>query len=301
LRRLLSELAPDLLNAHYATGYGLLARLSGYTPTMLSVWGSDVYDFPCKSSLHRKLVGINIEHAALIGSTSYCMARKVREIAQDANIVVTPFGVDAARFHRGNDRQGRQHVVIGTVKTLAQKYGIDILIEAFAKLCVGRTAFDLSLEITGEGPQRAELESLAHVLGVRPNIIFHGAVAHDKVPLMLGRLDVFVALSRHESFGVAAVEAAMCGLPVLVSDADGLAEVVEDGVTGFVVPRGDPDAAAQALARLAGSEKLRKQMGEAGRERALALYTWEKSLDIMIEAYKQTIESVEQRIGRGTA
>src|SRR3546814_939066 len=83
---------------------------------------------------------------------------------------------------------------------------------------------------------------------------------------MLARLDVFVALSQTESFGVAAVEAAMCGLPVLVSDAEGFVEVVDDGVTGFVVPRSSPEAAAQALDRLVTSQPLRQRMGNAGRE-----------------------------------
>src|SRR3546814_2222094 len=54
LQRLFKAIRPDLLNAHYATGYGLLARLGGYSPLLLSVWGSDVYDFPGKSPLHRK-------------------------------------------------------------------------------------------------------------------------------------------------------------------------------------------------------------------------------------------------------
>ena len=53
LKRLLKKIKPDLMNAHYATGYGLLARLSGFKPTLLSVWGSDVYEFPKKSLIHK--------------------------------------------------------------------------------------------------------------------------------------------------------------------------------------------------------------------------------------------------------
>src|SRR3546814_20900050 len=91
----------------------------------------------------------------------------------------------------------------------------------------------------------------------------------------------------------------MCGLPVLVSDAEGFVEVVDDGVTGFVVPRSSPEAAAQALDRLVTSQPLRQRMGNAGRERALALYTWGKSLDTMIETYKQTIEMASTVADRG--
>lgn len=291
LQDLLREITPDLLNAHYASGYGLLARLSGFAPSLLSVWGGDVYDFPSKSPLHRYLVRSNLKFATQIASTSHCMARKVHEILPGAKVVVTPFGVDEVRFHGKSRVEGGPRLTIGTVKTLAPKYGVDTLIQAFALLKQYPNLPELKLEIAGDGPQRSGLELLSRKLGLGSSVVFHGALTHDHVPEMLGRLDVFVALSRldSESFGVAAVEAAMCALPVVVSDAEGLAEVVEDGATGFVVPRNNPDAAARALNRLASSEVLRKQMGNAGRVRALKFYTWENSLDNMIGVYKQTI------------
>ncbi|HKV98041.1 MAG TPA: glycosyltransferase [Gammaproteobacteria bacterium] len=291
LRGLLSDVAPDLMNVHYATGYGLLARLSGFSPLLLSVWGADVYDFPRKSPVHRRIVRANLRCATQIASTSHCMARMVRRIYPAARVAVTPFGVDEEQFQEIPQVAGQHCLTVGTVKTLTPKYGVDTLIQAFARLRPRAGVPALRLEITGDGPARQELESLSRDLGLGSAVVFHGEVSYDRVPSMLARLDIFVALSRldSESFGVAAVEAAMCALPVVVSDVEGLAEVVEDGTTGFVVPRDDPDAAAQSLDRLISSAELRRQMGDAGRERALKLYTWRKSLDIMIETYKQTI------------
>lgn len=301
LRDLLREITPDLLNAHYASGYGLLARLSGFCPSLLSVWGADVYDFPRKSPLHHNLVRANLKFATQIASTSHCMARRVREILPGSRVAVTPFGVDETRFHVEPRLVERQCLTIGTVKTLAPKYGVDTLIRAFALLRRRFSSCALRLEITGEGPERTALELLSRNVGLESAIVFHGAVPHELVPKMLSRLDIFVALSRldSESFGVAAIEAAMCTLPVVVSDAAGLAEVVEDGKTGIIVPRDDPDAAARALDRLANSEMLRQQMGNAGRMRAVKLYTWGKSLDIMIETCRQTIEMGTQCASRG--
>lgn len=290
LRRIFAETRPDIVNAHYATGYGLLARLANCRPLMLSVWGADVYDFPRKSPLHAWLLRGNLEAADAIGSTSECMARETRRTSSARPIFVTPFGVDTRVFGLAPKPSDLQHqVVVGTVKTLSHKYGIDTLVQAFAQAWdeLGRPE-TLRLEIGGAGEDRVPLGQLCERLGIAGQVHFHGQVPHSAVPGLIHRMDVFAALSRldSESFGVAAVEAAACGKPVLVSDAQGLAEVTLDGVTGIVVPKNDPRAAALELRRLIEDAGLRARMGEAGRRHVEEHYSWEKSLDKMLEAYR---------------
>lgn len=296
LRRCLAAIRPDLLNAHYASGYGLLARLAGFHPALLSVWGADVYDFPHVSALHHQVIRRNLGWADAVASTSECMARQARAVGAPRKVFVTPFGVDEDIFLPG--RTGDSTIVVGTVKTLAPKYGIDVLIRAFARVrnCV-RTTTPLRLEITGGGPEEAALKALAQSLGLADCVLFHGAVRHDRVPEMLRRLDVFVALSRDdsESFGVAVVEAAACGLPVVVSDAEGLVEVTRNGETGLVVPRNDPDAAADAIVRLVEDSRLRESYGRAGRAHVLRHYCWRRSLDLMIAAYEEVFAAAGGR------
>jgi len=286
----LRDIGPDLLHANYASGYGLLARLSAFRPVLLSLWGSDVYEFPTVSPLHRWLLRGNLAAATALGSTSRCMARRAALTFDHPHVFVTPFGVDEHRFAPAAEERPAARVVVGTVKTLAHTYGVDVLLEAFA---VARrrlgAACDLRLEITGDGPERLPLERRTGELGVSDRVTFHGAVPHDRVPALLQRLDVFAALSRQESFGVAVLEAAACARAIVVSDADGLAEVVHDGRTGLVVRRGDPLAAADALCRLAGDHALREALGRAAREHVLEHYTWEHSLDLMIDAYRRVV------------
>ncbi|HZJ09588.1 MAG TPA: glycosyltransferase, partial [Trueperaceae bacterium] len=90
LRRLLHLLEPDLMNAHFASGYGTLARLCGFHPTVLSVWGSDVFDFPLKSRLHARLIGANLSFADAVTSTSEVMARQTRSLAPLEQVSVVP-------------------------------------------------------------------------------------------------------------------------------------------------------------------------------------------------------------------
>jgi L-malate glycosyltransferase len=285
----------DIVNAHYATGYGLLARLAAVKPTLLSVWGSDVYSFPDKSVFHKTLLRGNLKSSTAVASTSHCMARKAQEIYPHPHVFITPFGVDARAFQPQSRSPVSNRVVIGTVKSLSPVYGIDVLIRAFAwaRDQVNEST-DLQLEIFGEGPQRPELEALVETLHLAKQVRFGGAIAHEQVPAVLNQLDIFVALSRFESFGVAVLEAAACRLPVLVSAAEGLAEVTRDGVNGYVVPREDVQAAGAALLRLIQDPELRARFGEAGRRHVVDQYSWERSLDAMLDAYAQTIALARQ-------
>jgi glycosyltransferase involved in cell wall biosynthesis len=287
LASLLRAIAPDLVNAHYASGYGTLVRWSGFRPTLLSVWGSDVYDFPRASPVHRWLLRGNLAAATAIASTSHAMARRVAELAPQAKVFVTPFGVDERAFVPGRADREDDALVIGTVKTLERRYGVDVLIEAFARVA-GRLASrpQVRLEITGSGPQEQALRQQVDRLGIEALVTFHGAVAHAQVPRMLQRLDVFAALSRHESFGVAAIEAAACEKAIVVSDADGLAEVTRHMQTGWVVPKDDPAAAADALTALVRDAALRQSLGRAARAHVLRHYSWSRSLDLMVEAFE---------------
>ncbi len=300
LKRILAKEKPDILNVHYASGYGTSARLSGFSPTLLSVWGSDVYAFPNKSPLHRRWLRGNLMAATHVASTSHAMASETRRIAPAlGEISITPFGVETDRFLPQPKRHSSPDdpIVIGTVKTLSKAYGIDTLIGSFALLLqmlsqdAPEIAERLRFRIVGDGPQKDALQKQTAELGIHKVTEFQPRVAHDQVPVTLRELDIYAALSRQESFGVAIIEASSCGLPVVVSDAGGLPEVVADGETGFVVPREDPQAAADVLYKLVLDADLRRRMGQAGRERVISLYEWKDNVRQMIRLYEEVIAS----------
>ncbi len=285
VRDALARWRPEILNAHYASGYGTTAALGGFTPTLLSVWGSDVYDFPHESALKGWLLRRNLRRATAIASTSEAMARQVRRLVPEVGeIAITPFGVDLTQFAPAPHPP--RSLTLGIVKSLAPKYGVDLLLRAFAGLTE-----PCRLLIVGDGPQRAELEALARELGIAARTEFSGAVAHAEVPALLNRLDIYAAPSRldSESFGVAVIEASACGLPVVVSDVGGLPEVVRDGETGLVVPRNDVAALQGALKRLVLDAELRDALGRGGRVHVEREYGWTHCVDLMERCYRRTI------------
>lgn len=306
VRRLYREHGCQLLNAHYATGYGVLATLSGVRPRLVSVWGSDVYDFPVKSALHRALVRWVLGRAQGVASTSLVMARQVRSVMPEGwggAIALTPFGVDLQHFAPAPPappaHDEPRALVVGTVKTLAPKYGIDTLIRAYALLAADRELAaalprGMRLRLVGGGEQRAELEALVRPLGLQDQVEFAGATPHAQVPRWLHGFDIYAAASRldSESFGVAVIEASACGLPVVVTRVGGLPEVVLEGETGLVVEREDPPALAAALKRLALDPALRRRLGARGREHVAGLYEWTACVQRMAAAYRRVIDGL---------
>lgn len=306
VKKLILKIKPDIINAHYASGYATTARLVNCRPWLLSVWGSDVYTFPYKSRIHRWLVKNNLYAADSVASTSHNMASQTKIIAPKLqNIAITPFGVNLIDFAYkkvNSDSENMPPIVIGTVKTMSHIYGIDLLIKSFALVYRKLLAVDivtakrLQLHIVGDGPQLNELQKLAVDEGINNITTFIGRVTHDKVPLELSKLDIYVALSRVESFGVAIIEAGATGKPVVVSDVGGLPEVVIDNVTGFIVPAENPDIAAAKIEQLVLDEKLRLEMGEKGQLHVKNTYGWGVCLNTMKNIYVETIQRYKQSV-----
>lgn len=290
LCRQIKKFRPDFLHAHYACSFGLIGALSGFHPYVLSVWGSDVYNYPQQGSLYRHLLTFTLRKADHILSTSHCMARETHKYTSKP-IDVTPFGVDMKRFAPVTATDKPATFVVGNVKTLKYCYGIDTLIRAFAIVHQRHPDTDMRLLIAGTGPDRDQLVALSEELNVRPLVNFLGFIPNLELPKLYAKFDVSVSLSREESFGVVAVEAMSCACPVVTSDAEGFSEVVDHGVTGFVVPKDNPEAAAEAIERFINHPELREQMGKAARQRVAQLYDWNRNVDTMMDIYNRVISS----------
>ena len=143
-----------------------------------------------------------------------------------------------------------------------------------------RTNADLTVE---------KLEVVPIALGVAGNVRFAGAVPHGDVPAVYAEMDVAVFLSREESFGVSAVEAMSCSVPVIASDADGFREIL-DGGEGIIVPRENAEAAAKAMAGLAMDGEARLSYAKAGREKVEKCYRWLDNVAAMIGEYMKVSE-----------
>ena len=305
LRQHLNAFRPDVLNAHYASGYGSLAVQSKFHPLLLSVWGSDVYDFPYKNFFYRALIKRNLKRADSIASTSRVMAKQTRKLfsahEKERPIHVTPFGVDVELFSPAPLAvKTGDEFHIGFVKIISEKYGLRYLLEAFSVLQQkNKYPYTLKLDIYGDGPDEVTMKQLTKDLGISQNVTFHGRILNTEVPNALRKMDVFCmpSIFDSESFGVSAVEAMACQIPVLGSDVDGLTEVIKTPevfglkATGIIVPRKDSAALADKLNLLIKSEALRIRLGKSGRSHVLKNYDFSHNILQLEQALLNCVSS----------
>lgn len=291
IKRLVKEINPDILHAQYATSYGLIGSLVNYKPYILSAWGSDVYDFPKQSVIHKNIVKYNLKKADLLLSTSKVMAEETKKYT-DKDILITPFGVDINKFKPNKKDKKSNEIVIGTIKTLEEKYGIEYLIKAFHILTNKHKNLNLKLKIAGKGSKENELKALCKDLKIKDKVEFLGFLHPDKVPDTLNDFDiaVFPSVLDSESFGVAAVEAEACGVPVIVSNVGGLMESTKPGYSSLVAKRKDEVDLADKIEKLATDDNLRISMGQNARKFVEENYNVIDNFNYIDEIYKNILK-----------
>lgn len=281
IRNTIRKIQPDIINVHYATSYGAAAAASGLRNYVLSVWGSDIYDFPRKSPVHRQLLEFSLRKAKYLFSTSRAMAKETEKYTKK-EIIITPFGVDTALFSPDKRIRHDGRFVIGTVKSLYPKYGIDKILLAASEILRRVPALPLEVRIAGSGPLEAELKELSRRLKLEAHVTWLGYISQEAASLEWANMDCAVIPSEleSESFGVSAVEAEASGIPVVISDVPGLQEATEPGVTSLVVDRRNVGKIADAVLDLYYDREKRESMGRAGREFALQRYNLDTCFQI---------------------
>ncbi|MGH9775398.1 MAG: glycosyltransferase family 4 protein [Candidatus Acidiferrales bacterium] len=183
------------------------------------------------------------------------------------------FGVDTERFRPAEAAEARWRqeiqipadaIVFGQVSYLVADKGVDTLLRAFQVVC--RRLPNARLVVVGDGPLRSEFDRLAAELSISSRVHFAG-YRPDTENYYRYVFDVNILASRKEALGIAALEAAACGLPCICANTGGLPEAIEHGKTGLLFETDNVSQLAERMAELGDSPALRRSMGEAGCQR----------------------------------
>jgi D-inositol-3-phosphate glycosyltransferase len=210
--------------------------------------------------------------------------------ADPRRVAVVPCGVDVDHFRPDGPVEarpsGRRRVVV--VGRLVERKGVADVIAALPLLpgtelvvAGGPGADGLAAD-----PEARRLQALAAANGVADRVELRGRVDRRWLPALLRSADVVACVPRYEPFGLVALEAMACGVPVVASAVGGLCDTVVDGVTGFHVPPGRPDAVAAALGLVLGDPALAATVGAAGAARARARYRWDSVARAHLSTYR---------------
>ncbi|MCG2635255.1 MAG: glycosyltransferase [Gammaproteobacteria bacterium] len=279
------RLRPNLIHAHWILPQGLVGVLVGSLlriPVVTTAHGGDAFALKGAGpgALKRWVLRRSRHWTANTEATAGAVTT-TRGIPAPA---VIPMGVEVQHFSTGDGtalkkRLGESHRVILFVGRLVEKKGVTVLLEAYAKL-PRDTRQSCRLWIVGDGDDRKDLEQQSRELHITEGVWFAGRVTNQNLPDYYGAADIFVAPSivdesgDTEGQGVVLLEAMAAGAAIVASRVGGIGEVIEDGVTGTLVPPRDPEALAHALETLLTTPATVLTHRHAARERVEQAYDW---------------------------
>jgi N-acetyl-alpha-D-glucosaminyl L-malate synthase BshA len=285
----------DLIHAHYAlphaaSAYLARALLAAETPnaapkvvttlhgTDITLVGSDASFLP--------LTRFSILASDAVTTPSAWLAAATHEkldVPDDFAIDVVPNFVDTERF-APTTATARPAPTLVHVSNFRPLKRVADVVEIFAQVRAARPA---RLRLVGDGPERPRALARIAALGLDADVELLGE--RIDLPAVLRDAALFLLPSQTESFGLAALEAMACGLPVIASAVGGLPEVVADGETGYLRPVGDVVAMAACAGRLLDDEPLRRRMATAARRRAETQFRVEPAVDRYLSVYRRLV------------
>ena len=258
----------DLVHAHWWFPGALAASLPGALggrPLVLTMHGSDVR-LAAKIAPARALFAHVARRATAVTAVSRWLCTQAVQMAPALKCEVAPMPVAAELFSPPAGGAARDGLLF--IGRLSEQKGADALLHALAVMHVATT-----LTLVGSGPEEGTLRVLADRLGIAHRVRWLPSQPQTALPALYASARALVIPSREEGLGLVAVEAHLCGTPVVAFDSGGLPDVVHHGEDGLLVPGGDVSALAAALDALIADPERASRLGAAGRALALAHFS----------------------------
>ncbi|MEE4262934.1 MAG: glycosyltransferase family 4 protein [Desulfobacteraceae bacterium] len=218
----------------------------------------------------------------------HCVSGDIQREAQKYGLdpeksrIIQP-AVDPDYFSPPKTKPENNRLILITTGSFVWSKSYEYLLLALKNLV--QNGVNAELDILGDGPMRQQVLFGIQDMSLKGRIHLHGRLKPDQVVAHLQEADAFALASLSEGISNAVLEAMSCGLPVVTTDCGGMREAVTDGVEGFIVPLRDPQAMAEALAKLAKNPGLRERMGKAGRQRVMADFNLEGQVNAFVALF----------------
>jgi N-acetyl-alpha-D-glucosaminyl L-malate synthase BshA len=302
----------DLIHVHYAIPHSVSAYLARemlkpfrYVPVVTTLHGTDI-TLVGQDPSFLPITQFGIEQSDCVTAISNYLRDATHErFCTGCEIQVIYNFIDSDYYQRQPDDAVRKSIapngerIILHVSTFRPIKRISDCIEVMARmkrLVTGsRSQFGVKLVMCGDGPERAEAEALANRLGVSESVEFVGKQPQSRIREYLSVADLLLLPSQSESFGLTALEAMACEVPVIATRVGGIPEVVEDGGCGYLFEIGDVDGMAKAGLRILGDESESSRLGRRGREIAVTRFATEKIIPQYEDLYRRMIAEKSER------
>jgi len=204
----------------------------------------------------------------------------------NANVYVISNGVDFEEIRDIKPHNLLKHPSIFFVGVLGNEKGIDVLLKAIP--IIKEKIPNIYVYIAGRGSQEKELKELVRELKIGENVKFLGYISEEEKYSYYKAADVCAIPSRLENEPIVLLEAMACGTPVVASNVGGIPFMVENGKNGFLFDSENVEELADKIVALSKDEKLRRKMGEAGKEKVKE-FTWDKIAEQTVKVYREIL------------
>jgi glycosyltransferase involved in cell wall biosynthesis len=299
IRRIRKTFDFDVIQAHkvYPEGFcAVLLKRRFKKRVVISVRGADINKLP-RNFLLRRMIRFALGRADAILTVSRSLKGRVMALGiSGERISVMAKGVDLELFRPREKREARKALKLPEDKVIVLSVGW--LIPRKNPFALVKTAVNIPQRdrgkylfvMIGEGPLRGRLEKAIQKEGVESMFLMAGRVEPSRVPLWMNAADIFVLVSFSEGMPNVLYEAMACGSPVLASNVDGAAEIVEHGRTGLLVSPYDYPGINQHIMTLAANDDLKRRLGQGARaymeEKQLQ---WESNATWLMDVYRRAL------------
>jgi N-acetyl-alpha-D-glucosaminyl L-malate synthase BshA len=305
----------DLIHVHYAIPHSVSAYLARemlkptrYLPVVTTLHGTDI-TLVGRDASFLPITRFGIEQSDAVTAISNYLRDATHEtFCTGCEIEVLYNFIDSDYYRRVPNESVRRSLapegerIVLHVSTFRPIKRIGDCIEVVARLKGRETSsgsrFGVKLVMCGDGPERADAEALAANLGVADSVVFVGKQPQSQVREYLSVADLLLLPSQSESFGLTALEAMACEVPVIATRVGGIPEVVEDAGCGFLFNIGDLDRMAEAALWILADDPERERLGARGREIATARFTTGQIIPQYEELYRRVIEECATKHSR---
>lgn len=301
IARVAEEAQLDIVHAHYAVPHAtaaylarhMLEELPARAPrTVTTLHGTDITLVGSDPS-YRRVVAFSIEQSDGVTAVSHSLrADTISALGVNRDIEVIPNFLDCGEYRRNPDRAlrarlcppDRYDALVIHISNLRPVKRVDVALEVFRRI---RSRVRARFLVVGEGPVRADVERQAAGWAPGDEVAFLGE--QDDPVGLLSISDLFLLPSIQESFGLAALEAMACGVPVVASNVGGLPEIIEDGVTGFVCPPADVEGMAERAVALLTDPILHARVAASASSLVRTTYCTDRIVPAYEAAYRRVL------------
>jgi glycosyltransferase involved in cell wall biosynthesis len=288
-RRVVRQVEPDILHAHYVSSAGLVARLSGFRPYAVTVHGSDLID-RSKTWIGRAILRRVLGRAALVNPVAAHMVPILERLGVSRDrILVLPFGIDLDKFpFRPRADLFKDGIRLICTRSLGSPvYDIPTMLRAVAE--ARRRGVPVTLSLPATGGLAPQMKDLAAQLGIAEAVAFGAGYRNDEVPALLAPHDVYVSASLWDGASISLMETMACGTFPLVSDIAANREWLEHEKNAFLFPTGDWQRLAELIVDLPARREFIRRALDSNRQKVEALADRRKNLATLCRAMESLV------------